>query len=202
MEVFPFQIVDWLQKIEYFLNVVYILVTFLTNILLPEKKYTNKDMMLEWKKQSGQIVKMPMTLCDTGNYLLGSLNRNTQQSDEGERKPQKRKSSSSKPTHPMMQINIKLHSSSQCVECFLHHSSQYWLHRLPIQLVNIEEPENFQIYHIICDGLNAALGCGRFSEFCLFFTEQVFTLPLYCYEKNNQGTINLHTKHQSEHTPN
>ena len=47
--------------------------------------------MLEWKKQSGQIVKMPMTLCDTANYLLGSLNQNTQQSDEGERKPQKRK---------------------------------------------------------------------------------------------------------------
>ena len=48
-------------------------------------------MMLEWKKQSGQIVKMPMTLCDTANSLLGSLNRNMQQSDEGERKPQKRK---------------------------------------------------------------------------------------------------------------
>ena len=47
--------------------------------------------MLEWKKQSGQIVKMPMTMCDTANSILATLNRNTQQSDEGERKPQKRK---------------------------------------------------------------------------------------------------------------
>ena len=48
-------------------------------------------MMLEWKKQAGQMGKMQMTLCNTTNSLIGSLNRNTQQSDEGERKPQKRK---------------------------------------------------------------------------------------------------------------
>ena len=64
---------------------------FLTNIILSEKKYTNKDMMLEWRKQSGQIGKMQMTLCNTANSILGTLNRNTQQSDEGERKPKKRK---------------------------------------------------------------------------------------------------------------
>ena len=34
---------------------------------------------------------MQMTLCNTANSLIGSLNRNTQQSDEGERKPKKRK---------------------------------------------------------------------------------------------------------------
>ena len=64
---------------------------FLTTILLSEKKYTNKDMMLEWRKQAGQMGKMQMTLCNTVNSLIGSLNRNTQQSDEGERKPKKRK---------------------------------------------------------------------------------------------------------------
>ena len=47
--------------------------------------------MLEWKKQSGQIGKMQMTLCNTANSILGTLNRNMQQSDEGEHKPQKRK---------------------------------------------------------------------------------------------------------------
>ena len=64
---------------------------FLTNIILSEKKYTNKDMMLEWRKQSGQIGKMQMNLCNTVNSILGTLNRNIQQSDEGERNPQKRK---------------------------------------------------------------------------------------------------------------
>ena len=64
---------------------------FLTTILLSEKKYTNKDMMLEWRKQAGQMGKMQMTLCNTANSLIGSLNRNTQQSDEGERKPKKGK---------------------------------------------------------------------------------------------------------------
>ena len=64
---------------------------FLTKIILSEKKYTNKDMVLEWRKQSGQIGKMQMTLCNTANSILGSLNRNTQQSDEGEPKPKKRK---------------------------------------------------------------------------------------------------------------
>ena len=48
-------------------------------------------MMLQWKKQSSEIEKMQMTLCNTENSILGTLNRNTQQSDEGERKPQKRK---------------------------------------------------------------------------------------------------------------
>ena len=48
-------------------------------------------MILEWKKQAGQIGKMQMILCNTANSLIGSLNRNTQQSDESERKPQKRK---------------------------------------------------------------------------------------------------------------
>ena len=47
--------------------------------------------MLEWKKQSSQIGEMQMTLCNTANSFLGTLNGNTQQSDEGERKPQKRK---------------------------------------------------------------------------------------------------------------
>ena len=65
--------------------------TFLTTILLSEKKYTNKDMMLEWRKQAGQMGKMQMTLCNTANSLIGSLNRNMQQSDEGERKPKKSK---------------------------------------------------------------------------------------------------------------
>ena len=46
-------------------------------------------MMLEWKKQAGQMGKMQMTLCNTANSLIGTLNRNMQQSDEGERKPQK-----------------------------------------------------------------------------------------------------------------
>ena len=48
-------------------------------------------MMLEWKKQAGEIGKMQMTLCNTANSLIGTLKRNTQQSGEGERKPQKRK---------------------------------------------------------------------------------------------------------------
>ena len=47
--------------------------------------------MLEWKKQAGQMGKMQMTLCNTANSILGTLNRNTQQSDDAERKPQKRK---------------------------------------------------------------------------------------------------------------
>ena len=47
--------------------------------------------MLEWKKQSSQIGQMQMTLCNTANSILGTLNRNTQQSNDGERKPQKRK---------------------------------------------------------------------------------------------------------------
>ena len=47
--------------------------------------------MLEWRKQAGQMGKMQMTLCNTANSLIGSLNRNTQQSDEGEPKPKKRK---------------------------------------------------------------------------------------------------------------
>ena len=48
-------------------------------------------MMLEWRKQSSQMGKMQMTLCNTANSLIGSLNRNTQQNEEGERKPKKRK---------------------------------------------------------------------------------------------------------------
>ena len=48
-------------------------------------------MMLEWRKQAGQMGKMQMTLCNTANSLIGSLNRNTQQSDEGELKLKKRK---------------------------------------------------------------------------------------------------------------
>ena len=32
---------------------------------------------------------MQMTLCNTANSLIGTLNRNTQQTDEGEHKPQK-----------------------------------------------------------------------------------------------------------------
>ena len=55
-----------------------------------------------------------------------------------------------------------------------------------------------KIYNIISDGLKAALGCVPFSEFRLFFTQQVFTLPLYCYEKGNQGMMNLHIKQQNE----
>ena len=64
---------------------------FLRKILLSEKKYTNKDMMLEWKKQAGQMGKMQMTLCNTANSLIGTLNGNMQQSDEGECKPKKGK---------------------------------------------------------------------------------------------------------------
>ena len=29
--------------------------------------------------------------------------------------------------------------------------------------------------------------CVQFNEFWLFLTEQVFTLPLQCYKKSNQG---------------
>ena len=47
--------------------------------------------MLEWKKQSSQIGKMQMTLCNTANSLLGTLNQNTQHSDDGQRKPKKLK---------------------------------------------------------------------------------------------------------------
>ena len=47
--------------------------------------------MLEWRKQSGEIGKMQMTLCNTANSILGTLNPNMQQSDDGERKPKKRK---------------------------------------------------------------------------------------------------------------
>ena len=46
-------------------------------------------MLLEWKKQAGQMGKMQMTLWNTVNSLIGSLNQNTQQSDEGEHKPKK-----------------------------------------------------------------------------------------------------------------
>ena len=42
--------------------------------------------MLEWE---GQIWKMQMTLCNTANSILGTLNQNMQQSDEGERKAKK-----------------------------------------------------------------------------------------------------------------
>ena len=48
-------------------------------------------MMLEWRKQSGQIGKMQMTLCNTANSILGTLRRTTQQSNDSERKPKKRK---------------------------------------------------------------------------------------------------------------
>ena len=48
-------------------------------------------MMLEWKKQFCQIVKMQMTVCNTANSLIGTLNRNTQQSDQSECKPKKGK---------------------------------------------------------------------------------------------------------------
>ena len=47
--------------------------------------------MLEWRKQAGQMGKMQMTLCNTANSLIGSFNRNTQQSDDSERKPKKHK---------------------------------------------------------------------------------------------------------------
>ena len=66
-------------------------INFLTNIVLSEKKYTSKDMMLEWRKQAGQMGKMQITLCNTANSLIGSFNQNTQQSDEGECKPKKSK---------------------------------------------------------------------------------------------------------------
>ena len=48
-------------------------------------------MMLEWRKQSGQIGKMQITLCNTANSIPGTLNRNTQQNEEGECKAKKRK---------------------------------------------------------------------------------------------------------------
>ena len=40
-------------------------------------------------------------------------------------------------------------------------------------------------------------GCARFSEFWLFLSPS----SLYCYEKGNQGAMNLHTKEENEHTP-
>ena len=86
-------------------NIPLYITNFLTSILLSEKKYTNKDMMLEWRKQSGEIGKMQMTLCNTANSILGTLNPNTQQSNDGECKA-RNVNNSSKPTHPMMQINI------------------------------------------------------------------------------------------------
>ena len=46
-------------------------------------------MMLEWKKKAGQIGEMQMTLCNTANSIIGSLNRNKQQSNQSERKPKK-----------------------------------------------------------------------------------------------------------------
>ena len=70
-------------------NIPLYITNFLTSILLSEKKYTNKDMMLEWRKQSGEIGKMQMTLCNTANSILGTLNPNMQQSDDGERKAKK-----------------------------------------------------------------------------------------------------------------
>ena len=39
---------------------------------------------------------------------------------------------------------------------------------------------------VLLGGVRQGRGCARFGEFWLFFTEQVFTLPL-CYEKSNQG---------------
>ena len=47
--------------------------------------------MLEWRKQSGEIGKMQMTLCNTANSILGTLNPNMQQSNDGEHKPKKGK---------------------------------------------------------------------------------------------------------------
>ena len=48
-------------------------------------------MMLEWKKQFCQNVKMQMTVCNTGNSIIGTLNRNTQQSNDSDHKPKKSK---------------------------------------------------------------------------------------------------------------
>ena len=48
-------------------------------------------MMVEWKKEFCQIVQMQMIVCNTANSLLGTLNRNMQQSEDGERKPKKHK---------------------------------------------------------------------------------------------------------------
>ena len=47
--------------------------------------------MLEWKKEAAQIGNIQMTVYDTANSLLGTLNRKTQQGDEGECKRKKRK---------------------------------------------------------------------------------------------------------------
>ena len=44
-------------------------------------------------------------------------------------------------------------------------------------------------------------GCARFAEFWLFFTEQVFTLLLYCYEKSNQRRAWIGTKISKSSTP-
>ena len=70
-------------------------INFLTTILLSEKKYTNKDMMVEWKKQAGQIGKMQMILCNTANSILGTLNRYMQQGHEGELKLKKQQQTDS-----------------------------------------------------------------------------------------------------------
>ena len=42
--------------------------------------------------------------------------------------------------------------------------------------------------NLLCLEKRKDQGCARFSEFWLFFTEQVFALPLQCYEKSNQGS--------------
>ena len=56
MEVFPLQFVDWFKLIYYFINecvpaFLYILVSFCNKHFTFREEYTNKDMMLEWKKQ-------------------------------------------------------------------------------------------------------------------------------------------------------
>ena len=43
-------------------------INFLTNIVLSEKKYTSEDMMLEWRKQAGQMGKMQITLCNNSEF--------------------------------------------------------------------------------------------------------------------------------------
>ena len=57
--------------------------------MFSEKTYSNKEMMVEFKKQASQMGIMQMTLCKTANSLLGTLNQNTQQSQEHQRKPKK-----------------------------------------------------------------------------------------------------------------
>ena len=70
------------------LTIVYIGISFSNKNVFAEKKYSNKDIMAELQKQSTQMGRVQMSLCNTANSLIGTLNRNIQQTDD-ERNPKK-----------------------------------------------------------------------------------------------------------------